>query len=85
MTTITPEIKLAIMREMGHRDPADGKPFYCVVCGLGWNECGACEEGDCQLENEADAMKRHVPSVPIPRITGYNVGDYSDITDELYD
>jgi hypothetical protein len=82
MTSITPEIKLAMDRQMGERDPRDGKPFYCAACGLGWNEYGACEEMDCELESQEAAAQRHVPSVQIPEIVGFNVGDYSDIMDE---
>lgn len=79
---ITPEIKLAMDRQAGFRDSKDGKPFYCAVCGMGWGEYGACEEPDCELETQEAASKRHVPSVQILEIIGYNVGDYSDIMDE---
>lgn len=75
------EIELAISRQRGHRDPHDGKPFYCTVCGAGWNEYGACESVACQLEPSYEAMARHIPSVP-GEIVGYNVGDYSDIMGE---
>ena len=76
------EIELAISRERGNRDPKDGKPFYCAVCGAGWNEYGACESVACQLEPSWEAAARHVPAAPVPPIVGYNVGDYSDIMDE---
>jgi hypothetical protein len=36
----------------------DGKPYYCVACGLGWGEFIACEEVDCELESEVEAQKR---------------------------
>jgi hypothetical protein len=42
----------------GQRTSTDGEPFYCAVCGLGWNEYGACEEVDCRLETKAAALSR---------------------------
>ena len=60
------------------RTLTDGLPFYCVHCGLGWNEVMACEELDCQLESEQEALARSIPTLPpTPQI-----GDYSDIMDE---
>jgi hypothetical protein len=50
---------------MTKRTPDDGEPFYCTVCGLGWNEYIACEETDCRLETreqaEARADRRALP------------------------
>jgi hypothetical protein len=43
---------------MTERTPYDGKPYYCVVCGLGFAEWEACEEIDCLLESEARAKSR---------------------------
>jgi len=43
---------------MTQRTHTDGKPFYCIVCGLGWNEYQACEEVVCELETEAAAKAR---------------------------
>ena len=43
---------------MSDRTPYDGKPYYCNLCGLGWGEVLACEEPDCKLETEAEAVKR---------------------------
>lgn len=40
----------------------DGKPYYCIVCGLGRGEYMACEEGCCQLESEEEARKRMTTS-----------------------
>lgn len=40
------------------RTPNDGKPFYCAICGAGWNEYGACERVDCRLESQEDAELR---------------------------
>ena len=40
------------------RSPWDGKPYYCVTCGLGFAEFIACEDGDCKLEGEASAQAR---------------------------
>lgn len=47
------------------RDPHDGKPFYCALCGAGWNEYGACEEPDCKLESEAVATLRAQRKRPV--------------------
>src|SRR5688500_2390241 len=51
---------------MTERSPYDGKPFYCKTCGLGWNEYGACEEVECQIETEAEAQTRRADN-PLPR------------------
>lgn len=75
-------VKRAIERRRGVRDYQDGEPFYCTFCGSGWNEYGACEDVRCKLETKEAAMQRYKPSAPIPRIPGYNVGDYSNIMDE---
>lgn len=40
------------------RDPYDGKPYYCALCHLGFDEFLACEAPDCKLESEAAALKR---------------------------
>ena len=40
------------------RDPYDGLPYYCKLCGVGLAEFNACEEGDCELESPDDAAKR---------------------------
>lgn len=40
------------------RSPYDGKPFYCMICGLGFDEYGACELPDCELESETAAQTR---------------------------
>lgn len=37
----------------------DGKPFYCVVCGTGWGNYIMCDSDKCQLEPEAEAVKRY--------------------------
>jgi len=63
---------------MGTRTLTDGFPFYCTYCGMGWDEVMACEEIDCQLESEEEALARSIPNLPpTPQI-----GDYSDIMDE---
>jgi hypothetical protein len=49
-------------RQRGFRDFKDGEPFYCKLCGMGWNEFGACEEPDCELESKEEAMKRYQPT-----------------------
>ena len=62
---------------MKDRSSTDGKPFYCTICGSGWNEYMACsmrrrnrgiprEEMDCELESRAEAMKRYSDPDPIP-------------------
>lgn len=43
---------------MADRTPYDQKPFYCVTCGAGFNEYGACEEIDCKLETQTAAIER---------------------------
>jgi hypothetical protein len=43
---------------MAERDPHDGQPYYCTLCGAGWNEYGACEEPDCKLETVEAAQAR---------------------------
>lgn len=40
------------------RKPTDGRPYYCTLCGCGFGEFLACEEGDCELESDAEAWKR---------------------------
>jgi hypothetical protein len=39
------------------RTPTDGKPFYCVFCGSGWNEYQACEDTRCELEPAREALE----------------------------
>lgn len=56
------DLNLQRDRRRGFRDSKDGKPFYCKTCGLGWHEFMACEEGDCEIESEEDAMKRYEPA-----------------------
>lgn len=68
----------AEMRQQGIRTVTDGKPYYCVVCGSGWNEYGACESVACQLEPSWDAAARFVLVEPPTA----QIGDYSDIMDE---
>lgn len=43
-----------------NRDPYDGKPYYCTLCGAGFGEVMACEEPDCQLESAEHAHQRAV-------------------------
>ena len=45
---------------MNARTPRDGKPYYCVRCGLGFAEYIACEDADCKLESEASAEARAI-------------------------
>jgi hypothetical protein len=40
------------------RDPYDGEPYYCSVCGAGLAELIACEEVECALETKAAAEAR---------------------------
>jgi hypothetical protein len=47
---------------MTERKPNDGRPYYCALCGLGFGEFLACEEGDCELESDAEAWKRLKPN-----------------------
>lgn len=43
---------------MDERNYNDGKPYYCALCGLGFDEYLACEEPDCELESEQEAQER---------------------------
>lgn len=43
---------------MDKRHYLDGKPYYCALCGLGFDEFMACEEPDCKLESEEEAQER---------------------------
>lgn len=36
----------------------NGKPYYCEVCGLGFDEYMACEEPHCKLESDEQAETR---------------------------
>lgn len=36
----------------------NGKPYYCKTCGCGGAEVAACEETDCQMETEDEAILR---------------------------
>jgi hypothetical protein len=48
------------------RDPYDGMPYYCVVCGLGLEEFLSCEEpDDCELESGAVAKARQLRRRPV--------------------
>jgi hypothetical protein len=47
----------SIVKAMG-RDPYDGKPYYCKLCGAGYGEYIACEDPDCQLESPTTAQLR---------------------------
>ena len=45
------------------REPYDGEPYYCEVCGLGFGEYVACEMPDCRLETVEKAqarMEKHI-------------------------
>lgn len=42
----------------GDRDPYDGQPYYCKICGVGFAEYSACEEADCALESDKEAKTR---------------------------
>jgi hypothetical protein len=41
-----------------------GRPYYCNSCGLGGGEVFACEDGDCEMESEADAIARRDAAAP---------------------
>lgn len=43
---------------MAERNPYDGLPYYCKLCGVGLSEYQACEENDCELESPENAIKR---------------------------
>lgn len=63
---------------MTMRTTTDGLPYYCVFCGSGWGEYGACEDVRCQLETSETALSRSIPNMPNPP----QIGDYSDIMEE---
>jgi len=52
------------------RTTTDGLPYYCKTCGAGWNEYGACEEVDCELEPKEVALVRSNPNLPKPPVVG---------------
>jgi hypothetical protein len=60
------------------RTTTDGLPYYCKTCGAGWNEYGACEEVDCELEPRDDALARSIPTLPETPM----VGNYTFIMEE---
>lgn len=62
MTRLGTDLNLQDQRRRGFRDSRDGKPFYCKTCGLGWQEVMACEETNCQIESDEDALKRFEPA-----------------------
>jgi hypothetical protein len=43
---------------MFDRTPYNGRPYYCKTCGMGFAEYMACEEPNCELESEAEAITR---------------------------
>jgi len=47
-----------MVKAMVIRDPYDGQPYYCTVCGMGVGEDMACEDSVCELESEAVAQLR---------------------------
>lgn len=47
------------------RDPYDGKPYYCLVCGVGYPEFVACEDIGCTLESEKSAQDRQLRRRPM--------------------
>lgn len=51
------------------RTISDGLPYYCT-CGAGWNEYGACEDVDCELEPTEVALARSIPTLPEPPVIG---------------
>ena len=42
--------------------PYNGKPYYCVTCGMGFAEYMACSDNDCELESEESAKERQEKS-----------------------
>jgi hypothetical protein len=46
------------------RDPYDGEPFYCSICGVGFVEFAACEEVECVLETRAVSQARKLRRRP---------------------
>ena len=54
------------------RNPLDGRPFYCKVCGLGLAEYWQCDDEDCELESgdEARARKAKAEAEAITQMHG---------------
>jgi hypothetical protein len=47
-----------------NRDPYDGLPYYCALCGLGISEVISCDESECCLESKATAKARQLRRRP---------------------
>lgn len=47
-----------LLQTVNRRTPTDGQPYYCVTCGVGYAEYGACEAVYCQLEHPEVARSR---------------------------
>lgn len=62
MSRLGTNLNLQRDRRSGYRDSKDGKPFYCNTCGLGFEEFLACEEAECRLESDENALKRFEPA-----------------------
>lgn len=49
------------------RSPYDGHPFYCKICGSGWDGYLDCKDGDCELEStRTAAVRKKTGSVGLP-------------------
>jgi hypothetical protein len=46
------------------RDPYDGLPYYCALCGVEFDEVTVCEESGCCFESEAIAKARQLRRRP---------------------
>lgn len=40
------------------RNSTDGLPYFCKLCGKGFNEYVVCGEKDCELESDSSAKSR---------------------------
>ncbi len=45
-------------KDYGTRQPYNGRPYYCIKCGSGFNEFMACELPHCELESPMEAIAR---------------------------
>lgn len=69
------------------RSPRDGYPYYCKICGLGYQEYMACEAPDCQLESDATAKARKkagVAGLPVKPAIELVQGDSVCLWDDTY-
>ena len=50
----------SIPAERTNRHYLDGKPYYCIMCNLGYYEYMACEEIYCKLESDLKRQRENM-------------------------